>query len=95
MNDFDKVWSVNVRGTLLCSRAAIKVMEQQEPRVHTLRSGEKRDLGRGTIVNVTSVLSYAAVPGKVAYVTSKHAALGVTKSTGMCGHLLYHNSLYA
>lgn len=82
MDDYDRVLAVNTKGILLCSRAVIRVMEKQEPRTLKTRTGATRDLGRGSIVNVTSALSYAAVPGKVAYVTSKHASLGITKATG-------------
>ncbi|KAF2203324.1 NAD(P)-binding protein [Delitschia confertaspora ATCC 74209] len=81
MEDYDKVLAVNTRGLLLCSTAVIKVMEKQEPRTFQTSSGITRDLGRGAIVNVTSALSYAAVPGKVAYIASKHASLGITKAT--------------
>ncbi|KAF2243992.1 NAD(P)-binding protein [Trematosphaeria pertusa] len=81
MDDYERVMATNARGMLLCSRAAVKVMEKQEPRTFATKLGATRDLGRGTIINVTSVLSYAAVPGKVAYIASKHAALGITKGT--------------
>lgn len=83
MQDYDKVMAVNSKGMLITSRAVIKVMEKQEPRTFTKRTGATRDLGRGVIVNITSVLSFAAQPGKVAYITSKHAAIGITKSLAM------------
>ncbi|KAH7371736.1 hypothetical protein BKA66DRAFT_497652 [Pyrenochaeta sp. MPI-SDFR-AT-0127] len=79
--DYDKVLAVNSRGILLCSQAAIAAMSKQDSRSFKTITGESRDLGRGAIVNVTSALSYAAVPGKVAYIASKHAALGITKAT--------------
>lgn len=82
LDDFDQVLAINMKGTLNCTRSAIKVMELQEPGSYSARSGDSRSLGRGAIVNVTSALSYAAVPGKVGYITSKHAALGVTKAAG-------------
>ncbi|KAF2869479.1 oxidoreductase [Massariosphaeria phaeospora] len=81
MEDYDRVQGVNARGMLLCTRAAIAVMEKQEPRSFTSKAGKTKDLGRGVIVNVTSVLSYTAVHEKVAYIASKHAAMGITKST--------------
>lgn len=68
---------------LLVSRAAAEVMIAQEPRsfCHS-RTGAVKDLGRGCIINITSVMSYAGIPGKVAYMASKHAAIGVTKASG-------------
>ena len=68
---------------LLVSRAAAEIMVAQEPRsfCHS-RTGSERELGRGCIVNITSVMSYVGIPGKVAYMASKHAAIGVTKASG-------------
>lgn len=83
MDDYDRVMSVSARGILLCSRAAVRIMEKQDARTHTTRTGATRDIGRGVIVNVASVLSYAAVAGKVGYIASKHAVLGITKATGL------------
>ncbi|KAM3082865.1 hypothetical protein ACMFMF_002515 [Clarireedia jacksonii] len=60
---YDKAMDINAKGSYLIDKAAFK----------------KRDLGRGAIVNVGSVLAYGAVPYKVGYVTSKHALLGITK----------------
>lgn len=82
MDDYDRVMNINAKGTLLVARAAIKVMEEQEPRIFDIPAGGTRDIGRGAIVNVTSAMSYAVIQGKVAYATSKHAALGITKALG-------------
>ncbi|KAF2676215.1 NAD(P)-binding protein [Lentithecium fluviatile CBS 122367] len=60
-----------------------RVLDKQEPRSLVSKTGMKRDLGRGAIVNVTSLLSYAGVQGKVVYVASKHAALGITKALAL------------
>ncbi|KAI9696155.1 MAG: hypothetical protein M1820_008296 [Bogoriella megaspora] len=78
---FEKAMDVNSEGTLICSRAVIKFMENQEPRSLVTRAGNHRDLGRGCIVNVTSAASFCAVPGQVATIASNHAAMGVTKAT--------------
>ena len=56
-------------------------MKEQKSKIIKGRNGE-RDVGRGSIVNVTSVLSYCATKGKIGYITSKHAALGITKLAG-------------
>ena len=74
--------NVNVKGILICNRAMSKAMASQEPRTIKSRNGT-RDIGRGSIVNVASANSYIGLPGKTAYVTSKHAVMGITKSAGM------------
>lgn len=81
-DDFERVQAINATGTLNVLRAVAKVMAAQEPRQFTTSSGTQRDLGRGAIVNVTSAASFAGIPAKVAYVTSKWAALGMTKTLG-------------
>ena len=73
--------NVNVKGVLICVRAMSKAMAAQEPRTVKGRNGT-RDIGRGSIVNVASANSYAGLPGKTAYVTSKHAVSGITKNAG-------------
>jgi len=60
-----EVLDVNLTAAFLVSRAAIP---------HLRRSGG------GSIVNVGSVQSHAAQRGAVAYVTSKHAILGLTRA---------------
>ena len=81
VDEFDDVMNVNAKGILVCTRAVTKAMMVQESRLVETRNG-KRDLGRGSIVNIGSANSYAALPGKVAYVTSKHAVMGTTKTAG-------------
>jgi NAD(P)-dependent dehydrogenase (short-subunit alcohol dehydrogenase family) len=92
MSDYDRVLAINATGILHCTRSAIAIMEKQEPRTITTRAGNTRELSRGVIVNVTSALSFAAVPGKVAYIASKHAALGITKATGNWAFLTHYLS---
>jgi NAD(P)-dependent dehydrogenase (short-subunit alcohol dehydrogenase family) len=62
---WQEVLDVNLTAAFLVSRAAIP---------HLRRSGG------GSIVNVGSVQSHAAQRGAVAYVTSKHAILGLTRA---------------
>ncbi|KAL8653390.1 MAG: hypothetical protein Q9226_003867 [Calogaya cf. arnoldii] len=81
IEDFDDVINVNAKGVLTCTRAVCKAMLAQDPRSTKTRSGT-RDIGRGSIVNLGSANSYAAIPGKVAYVASKHAMMGITKTAG-------------
>ena len=66
MAEFDRVLGINVRGSYLCSRAALRQM---------------RDAGRGVIVNVASVDAYStSAEGLTHYTTSKHAIAGMTRS---------------
>lgn len=81
IEDYDKVLSINAKGVMTCTRAVSKVMLAQEARSVRTRNGV-RDVGRGSIINIGSANSYAALPGKVAYVASKHAMMGITKTAG-------------
>lgn len=62
---WDLTFGVNVTAPFLWSRFAIPVM---------LRAG------RGSIINVASVAATHAIRNSVAYVASKHALLGLTRS---------------
>ncbi|WYZ46608.1 hypothetical protein EsH8_IX_000833 [Colletotrichum jinshuiense] len=81
MNIFDETFKINSRGLLIVTRAAVAIMEKQERRRHTTLLGKERVLERGCVVNVLSALAFGAVKNKVAYVASKHASLGITRST--------------
>ena len=63
--DFDAVINVNVKGVFLGLRHVLPVMLQQK---------------RGAIVNTASVAGLVATPGMPAYVASKHAVIGLTKT---------------
>ncbi|HTW69913.1 MAG TPA: glucose 1-dehydrogenase [Acetobacteraceae bacterium] len=62
---FDRVMAVNVKGVFLGLRHVLPVMIRQ---------------GRGAIVNTASVAGLVASPGMPAYVASKHAVIGLTKT---------------
>src|SRR5437764_2919442 len=62
---FDQVISVNVKGVFLGLRHVLPVMLQQK---------------QGAIVNTASVAGLVATPGMPAYVASKHAVIGLTKT---------------
>src|SRR6201987_1794166 len=64
-NTFDAVIGVNVKGVFLGLRYVLPIMLQQ---------------GRGAIVNTASVAGLVATPGMSAYVASKHAVIGLTKT---------------
>lgn len=63
--DFDRTYAVNTRGLWLCLREELRLMAAQ---------------GHGSIVNNTSVHGLRTVfPGIGAYVSSKHAAVALTR----------------
>lgn len=65
---FDHVLEVNFRGVVLAMQAELPPMLEQKS---------------GAIVNVASVGGLVGVPGLSAYVASKHAVVGLTKSVGL------------
>lgn len=62
---WDKVMAVNVTGMMKLTRAVLPIMLQKQ---------------RGAIVNVASEASFRGSAAGVAYTTSKHAVVGLTKS---------------
>lgn len=65
IDDYDRVFAVNVRGLFLCSRAFAPGMVEQ---------------GGGVIVNVASLAGKNAFAGGAIYSASKHAVMGMSKS---------------
>ncbi len=62
---FDQVIAVNVKGVFLGLRHVLPVMLRQKA---------------GAVVNTASVAGLVATPGMPAYVASKHAVIGLTKT---------------
>ncbi len=62
---FDEIFRVNVKGTWLLSKAAVRRMARRR---------------RGVIVNVGSIASLRGIPDRAAYTASKHAVLGLTRA---------------
>lgn len=63
--DFDRIMAVNVKGTWLCVREEVRVMEPQ---------------GSGSIVNVSSIGGLRGSSGMGAYQATKHAVIGLTRT---------------
>jgi NAD(P)-dependent dehydrogenase (short-subunit alcohol dehydrogenase family) len=65
IEEWDRVFAVNVRGPFLCTRTVLPVMVRQ---------------GGGHVITVASVAGMVAFPGRCAYTASKGAALQFAKS---------------
>jgi len=63
--DFDQVLAVNLRGTFLCSREAMRLMKEKQS---------------GYIINISSSVGIKGYPNQSAYAASKHGIMGLTKS---------------
>jgi NAD(P)-dependent dehydrogenase (short-subunit alcohol dehydrogenase family) len=64
-DDFDRIMAVNIKGTWLCIREEVRVMQQQ---------------GSGAIVNMSSIGGVRGSSGFGAYQASKHAVIGLTRT---------------
>ncbi len=62
---FDRVIAINVRGVFLGMKYVLPVMLRQ---------------GSGAVVNTASIAGLVGGPGMSAYIASKHAVIGLTKS---------------
>jgi NAD(P)-dependent dehydrogenase (short-subunit alcohol dehydrogenase family) len=69
---WEAVFATNVTGTFLATQQAFRLMKEQRPR-------------GGRIINSGSVSAHAPRPLTAAYVASKHAITGLTKSTSLDG----------
>ncbi|MBP1685873.1 MAG: family oxidoreductase [Deltaproteobacteria bacterium] len=61
---FERTWSVNTKGMMLCMKYEIRQMLKQ---------------GGGAIVNTASVEGLKSIPGDPGYGSSKHAVIGLTR----------------
>lgn len=68
LEEWDKVMSVNLTGTFLCMKYEIPQMIKQ---------------GGGAIVNMSSTMGVVAHGNSAAYVSSKHAVIGLTRSAAL------------
>src|SRR6266568_7982995 len=65
---FERIISVNVTGVWLCLKYEARVMLRQ---------------GSGAIVNTASLAGLVGFPKHVAYATSKHAVIGITRTAAL------------
>ncbi|SCZ14392.1 SDR family oxidoreductase [Microvirga guangxiensis] len=69
---WQSVVDTNLTGAFLCTQEAFRIMKAQDPR-------------GGRIINNGSVSAYAPRPLSAPYTATKHAILGLTKSTSLDG----------
>jgi NAD(P)-dependent dehydrogenase (short-subunit alcohol dehydrogenase family) len=72
LKDWNSMVAVNLTGAFLCTREAFRVMRRQRP------------MG-GRIINNGSISAHAPRPRSIAYTATKHAIIGLTKSTALDG----------
>jgi NAD(P)-dependent dehydrogenase (short-subunit alcohol dehydrogenase family) len=68
LENWDFVMNINNRGLWLCMKEEIPLIEQR---------------GGGAIVNLSSIAGLVGFPGLPAYVASKHAVIGLTKTAAL------------
>ena len=64
-DDWDTVVDINLKGTFLCSKEAVKLMTKQQ---------------YGKIISISSVVAFTGNPGQVNYSASKAGIVGLTKT---------------
>ncbi|WP_134496612.1 SDR family oxidoreductase [Microvirga pakistanensis] len=72
LEQWQTVVDTNLTGAFLCTQEAFRIMKAQDPR-------------GGRIINNGSVSAYAPRPFSAPYTATKHAVLGLTKSTSLDG----------
>jgi len=70
VEEFDRILSVNLRGTFLCAQLAARQMVKQNTEDET----------PGSIVNMSSINAFFGLPDHVAYAVSKGGVMQLTKS---------------
>ncbi|KAL1411129.1 hypothetical protein Q8F55_002079 [Vanrija albida] len=81
VDEYDKLVSINARGLFLCQREELKQMAKQD-RAGTPGTDPVRHQ-RGSIVNLASVAGLVGSGILGAYVSTKHAVVGLTKSAAL------------
>lgn len=68
LDDWDRVLAINQSGVFYCMKEQLAIMKEQ---------------GSGAIVNISSIAGMRALPRQIAYVASKHAVIGMTKTAAL------------
>jgi NAD(P)-dependent dehydrogenase (short-subunit alcohol dehydrogenase family) len=68
LDEWDQILNINLRGTFVCMKHELAQMLKQ---------------GGGVVINTSSGAGIRGVPGGSAYVASKHAIIGLTKSAAL------------
>lgn len=68
LDDWERVVAVNQTGVFYCMKEELAIMETQDS---------------GAIVNISSIAGMKALPRQLAYVASKHAVIGMTKTAAL------------
>jgi 3-oxoacyl-[acyl-carrier protein] reductase len=63
--DWDAVININLKGTFLCSKEAVRLMSKQR---------------YGRIINIASIVAFMGNPGQANYSASKAGIVGLTKT---------------
>jgi NAD(P)-dependent dehydrogenase (short-subunit alcohol dehydrogenase family) len=71
-SDWQRVMNTNTTGAFLCTQAAFRLMQRQQPQ-------------GGRIINNGSISAMTPRPHMAAYTVSKHAITGLTKATALEG----------
>ncbi|KAK8086484.1 oxidoreductase [Apiospora phragmitis] len=82
-DEYNRVLGINAKSVFLVIRVVTKVMQSQEPAVVDLGRHVNREVDRGSIVNVSSMMAHFAVATKLPYTASKHAITGITRAAVM------------
>ncbi|KAL3491848.1 short chain dehydrogenase/ reductase [Aspergillus germanicus] len=77
VESWDRVVSVNLRGTWLCQRAILGQMMKQERELETRTGSEPQ---RGAIVNISSIFGIRSFTSVGAYSATKAGILGMTRT---------------
>mgnify|MGYP002381781956 CR=1 FL=1 len=72
LDHWKRVVDINLTGAFLCTRAAFRLMKDQDPR-------------GGRIINNGSISAHVPRPRSIAYTATKHAITGLTRSTSLDG----------
>ncbi|KAI9833632.1 MAG: hypothetical protein M1819_003585 [Sarea resinae] len=73
----ERVMQVNLKGSWMCQRAELRIMEKQEP---LLPAADGRGVTRGSIINVSSILGITSMPQNGPYIMTKHGLIGMSKT---------------